>query len=262
MLPSAPSPAISPLVNASRWLLTLACATTLALAPARAAVLIHEYALRGSLADRLGGPSLVSLGGQITALGYVFAANQGLVFASPTIATANYSLEFSFNLATVSGDRKLLDFQGLTSNLGLYVRNGLLDLVTGSSGGAQIITAGTDAHVVLTRNATSGLVNGYVNGQLSFSFTDTASVTVPGGANPAFRFFVDDLVTNQAEASGGRANYFRVFNGALTQADVGALFAGGPPQAVPEPSTYALLSVGGIVMAVTALRRRRRCARG
>lgn len=242
-------------MNASRWLLTFAGATTLALLPARAAVLIHEYALQGSLTDRLGGPSLTSLGGQITGLGYVFAANQGLAFSSPTISTANYSLEFSFRLDTVAGNRKLLDFQGLASNLGVYARGGLMDILPGTSSGAQIITAGNNAHVVVTRNGTTGVVSGYVNGQLSFVYTDTTSATIPSGS---FRFLMDDNVTSQTEASGGTMNYLRVFNGVLTQTEVGALFAGGPPQAVPEPSTYALLSVGGIVMAVTALRRRRR----
>ena len=244
-------------MNAPRWLPLLACATTLAFVPARAAVLVHEFALRGSLLDSVGNTPLVSLGGQITALGYVFAANQGLTFSSPTLSSVNYSLEFSFKLDTVSGDRKLVDFASLTSNLGVYDRNGVLNFFPSSAPGPQIITAGTNVHVVITRNSSTGVVSGYVNGQLSFSFTDTTSAAAANGTNGAFRFFIDDLVTSQTEASGGTVNYMRFYNGALTQSEVTALFAAGPPLVVPEPSTYALLSVGGIVMALTALRRRR-----
>ena len=249
---------MSPLVNASRRLLTLACAAALAPAPARAAVLVHEYALRGTLNNSAGNTPLIALGGQITALGYVFAANQGLTFSNQALNPVNYSLEFSFKLDVVTGDRKLVDFQSLTSNLGVYDRNGVLNFFPNSAPGPQIITAGTNVHVVVTRDNASGTVAGYVNGQLSFSFNDTNSAATANGPNGAFRFFIDDLVTDQTQASGGTVNYMRFFNGALTQSEVGALFAAGPPLAVPEPSTYALLSVGGIVLAVAALRRRRR----
>lgn len=243
-------------MNAPRWLLPLVCATTLAFVPARAAVLVHEYALLGSLNDRVGNTPLTALGGQITALGYVFAANQGLTFSSPTLSPVNYSLEFSFKLDTVAGNRKLVDFQSLTSNQGLYVHNGALDFLVSATTG-PIIAAQTNVHLVLTRDNPTSLVSVYVNGQFGFSFSDTGSLATANGPNGAFRFFVDDLVTSQTEASGGTVNYMRFFNGALTSGEVSALFAAGPPQAVPEPSTYALLSVGGIVMAVTALRRRR-----
>ena len=242
-------------MNAPRWLLALACATTLALLPARAAVLVHEFALRGSLNDSVGTTPLTSLGGQISALGYVFAANQGLAFSSPSLSPINYSLEFSFKLDTVAGNRKLVDFASLTSNTGVYDSNGVITFSPNASTGSQIISAGTNVHVVITRNSATGVVSGYVNGQLSFSFTDT---TLAATASTGFRFFIDDLITSQTEASGGTVNYMRFYNGALTQGEVTSLFAAGPPLAVPEPSTYALLSVGGIVMAVTALRRRRR----
>jgi hypothetical protein len=246
---------MSAAMNAPRWLLLLACATTLAFVPARAAVLVHEFALRGTLNDSVGTTPLTSLGGQITALGYVFAANQGLAFSSPSLSPINYSLEFSFRLDTVAGNRKLVDFTALASNFGVYDTSGVISFPPNLSSGSQIITPGTNVHVVITRNSATGVVSGYVNGQLSFSFTDTALAAT---ALTGFRFFVDDIITSQTEASGGTVNYMRFYNGALTQGEVTSLFAAGPPLAVPEPSTYALLSVGGIVMAVTALRRRRR----
>ncbi len=257
MLPNALSPATSAPVNVPRWLLTLACATTLALVPVRAAVLVHEFALRGTLSDSVANTPLTSFGGQITALGYVFAANQGLALSNPSLSPVNYSLEFSFKLDTVSGNRKLVDFANLASNFGVYDTSGVISFPPNASSGSQLITAGTNVHVVITRNSTTGVVSGYVNGQLSFSFADTTSAATPSGGS-GFRFFVDDLVTNQTEASGGTVNYMRFYNGALTQGEVTSLFAAGPPLAVPEPSTYALLSIGGIVIAVTALRRRRR----
>jgi hypothetical protein len=145
-LPTRAGPPASRFVNFSRWLPTLACATTLALAPARAAVLIHEYSLRGSFADSAGNTPLTAFGGQISALGYTFAANQGLILASPTISPVNYSLEFSFRLDSVAGGQKLVDFKSLDTNDGLYVRDGRIGFFAASAPGPVIIPDARQRH--------------------------------------------------------------------------------------------------------------------
>ena len=79
-------------VGPFRHLLPLVGLILLLLSPARSAVLIHDYTLRGTLADSLPGPALVAMGGQITALGYVAVQSQGLKLTSPTLTVANYML--------------------------------------------------------------------------------------------------------------------------------------------------------------------------
>jgi hypothetical protein len=245
-------------VSPALRIFVLLSAVVLAALPSRAAVLIHEYALRGSLNDNLNNTSLVGLGGQITALGYVFATNQGLTLTSPLLTPSSYSLEFSFRLNETSGYRKIADFQGLVADAGLYQLSGNLAFFPAITSGVTDFASGSVVHVVLTRDASTQVVTGYVNGQQRFSFVDTGQLAVATGPNNRLTFFVDDRVTGSNEASGGTLNYLRVFNGALTAGEVGTLAAAGPPLAIPEPTTVALLSVGGAVIWWTRRRSRDR----
>ncbi len=232
------------------------CGLLLLQMPLRAAVLIHEYALRGTLEDNLGGSVLTAIGGQITDLGYVFSANQGIAFSSRSFTPSNYSVEFSFKLTTTTGSTKLLDFHHLTTEAGLYQNNGSLAFSPSAPGAGVDFSAGENVHVVLTREASTSLVVGYVNGVQQFSFVDSAALASPPGFSNKLNFFVSDL--SNAQASGGTLNYLRIFNGALTGSDVSALFAGGPPIAVPEPSTFVLITLGGATLALVSRRNRKR----
>lgn len=229
----------------------LLCGLVLLHLPLGAAILIHDYALRGSLDDRLGGNPLTALGGQITSLGYVFAENQGLSFSSRDLTAANYSLELSFRFDNPAGASKIIDFHNLTSDPGLYQTNGKLAFSPAATANVPDFTAGIDLHIVLTRDAATDVVTAYVNGEQRFSFVDNLSLATPPGFSNKLNFFVDD----QVNASGGTANYLRVFNGALTGAEVSALFAAGYPNAVPEPSTFILLTIGTAALAYTSRRR-------
>ena len=234
----------------------LVCGLVLLHVPAGAAVLIHEYALRGSTHDNLGGDALSTLGGQITALGYVFAANQGLGFSSRDFTPTHYSIELSFKLDSIRGTTKIIDFHNLTADAGLYQQDGRLEFSPSASASALDFTSGTDVHVVLTLDGTSNLVTAYVNGQQRFSFYDKQLLAAPPGFSNKPTFFVND--SNEANASGGTANYLRIFNGALTAGEVNALFAAGAPIAVPEPSTLVLLTIGSLTAVVASRRRRNR----
>lgn len=232
------------------------CWLALVAAPAHAATLIHEYALRGTLDDNRGGPALNSLGGQITSLGYVFAANQGLTLSSPVLSATDFSLEFSFKFDATSGYRKIADFHGLADDSGFYQLNGNLNFYPVATAGQTDFAPGTDVHVVLTRDGATNIVTGYVNGQQRFTFLDDGPRATITAANTTLNFFVDDFATSQREASGGTANYLRVYNGALSATEVSNLYAAGAPLAIPEPGTAALLAFGAAVM-LTAARRSR-----
>jgi hypothetical protein len=232
----------------------LLCGLVLLHLPARAAILIHEYALRGSLEDTFGGNPLTALGGQITDLGYVFAANQGLAFSSRLFTPKDYTIELSFRFDTTIAASKIIDFHHLTAESGLYQRNGTLAFRPAGTTRFSDFVPGTNVHVVLTRDGATDLVTAYVNGQQRFSFCDDLSLAAPPGLSNKLSFFVGD----KFNASGGTADYLRIFNGALTASEVSALFAAVPPMVVPEPSTLILLTTGTLALALTWRRRRNR----
>lgn len=246
------------IVGPLRHLLALVCGLALFALPGRAAVLLHEYALRGSLADTRGGPSLTALGGQVTALGYVFSSSQGVSISAPSLTPADYSLEFSFRLNSTTGSMKLLDLHSLADNSGLYQADGRLGFDPITKAQTQNVAAGSNVHVVLTRNSSTNLVSAFVNGQLAFSFNDTAGTAIVS-ASRQFLLFRDQFTANPTSvAASGTLNYVRVFNGALTSSEVATLFAAGPPAVVPEPSTVALWLTGLGVLVFSAHRRRKR----
>jgi hypothetical protein len=233
-------------VGRTRRIIPITCLLALLFVPARSAVLIHEYALRGTLADNLGGPALTSLGGEITALGYIFAANQGLSLTNSLLTPANYSLEFSLKLDSVAGTTKLVDFHNRADNTGLYQTQDRLTFIPSGAATAGGIAAATNVHVVLTRDGATNVVTVFVNGQVGFSFLDTSLEATH--RNDRLYFLTNDLFMSSAgDASGGTLNYLRLFNGALTSAEVSTLFSAGPPLAIPEAPIAVLFSIGLVV---------------
>jgi hypothetical protein len=241
--------------------LTAAAALGAAL-PVAAQTATHVYHLDGSLADAKGGPSLVGLGGTTGPSGYTFAANKGLTLAN-AIDPHVYSLELAFSFDDVSGFRKVLDFQGRSSDHGLYVNHGALTFFGVSvPRGPEVFQPGQAAHLVLTRDA-SKQFTAYVNGIARFSFTDTFDRAVFSAPGSLVSLFVDDLARgNASEASGGAADYLRVYDVALTGEQVTVRYRNGdtdPPPPVttaPEPATVTLLATGVLALAVGARRRR------
>ena len=213
-----------PAVNALRMgFLTVMATLAVTVGRAQTAVLIDEYALRGTLNDNLGGPSLTTVlfsgvAGAITPNGYVFGSNQGLMLISPTLDPSNYSIELSFSISATSGYRKLIDFKNLTADAGFYNLNTALNFYPVITGVAGDFASNVDVHVVLTRDSESGTVTGYVNGLQRFSFNDASSLAVFSTSDHRAIFMVDDFATGQNEVSGGTLNYLRIYNGVLTPA--------------------------------------------
>jgi len=248
-------------VNPVRSCVLLGCVFAAGFAPAHAQVLVGEFPLHGSLNNNLAGGAALTLvpfngsPGQVTPAGYVFGANQGLSFTSPSFTPASYSLEFSFNFTSVSGWTKIADFSDLVSDIGFYQLNGDLNFYNVVDSGVADFSNGGTVDVVLTRDVATGTLTGYVNGHQRFLFVDSSSLAVTSAPGNKLVFFVDDAATGQREASGGTLNYLRIYDGALSSAQVSALFAAGAPLAVPEASTALLLCLG---VAGLALARRRR----
>ncbi len=187
-----------------------------------AAVLIHDYQFNGDFTDSLAGPALVPLNGTgtLSLTNYSFAAGQGLSLSSGLPSAGDYSIVADFSFASTSGYRKIVDFKTQTSDSGLYNLSTALNFFPVITGTAGAFAANVTASMALTRDGTSNQVTGYVNGVQQITFTDGSSLAVFTGANSEIRFFIDDEATSGSEASAGVVERIRIYNGALTAAEV------------------------------------------
>jgi len=224
-------------------------ASAVLFASTASADLIRDYELNGSLADSASsGIDITNNGGALGATGITFGANQG-----PTVTGFDlsvYTIVTSFDLTSVNGFRKLIDFKNGASDDGLYTENGDLDFFDSAFGPNGIIGAGATVQVALTRDA-SGIVTGYVNGVEQISFDDSSSALAVTSSDDVLNFFQDDRATGGREASDGFVDYVQIYNTALSGSDIAALNGG-----VPEPATWAMMILG-LGGAGAALRRRR-----
>ena len=145
---------------------------------------------------------------------------------------ASYSIELSFNFSNVGGDRRILDFKNLSTDTGLYTDNSALMFFISNFPNSQVIIGpsgafvpGQDVQLVFTRDAISGTVVGYINGAQQISFTDASGLAIFSATDNIIQFFIDDTF----EASAGVVDRIRIYDGALTGAQVTDLFNGGPP---------------------------------
>jgi hypothetical protein len=226
---------VSALLGLAAALLSLASAPS-------ASAQTHIYTLNNTYADSNGGPSLVPVSnggtGTLSTSGYTFGKDQGLSLSNAIPTGGTFSIDLTFSLTDLSGYKKLIDFHNLTTDDGLYLLNGQLNFfpVTGSPG-PTVLAANQSVTVDLTRDGTTKLVTGSINGVQQFSFTDTTNLAVfdqPGGL--AY-FFVDDNATSQNEAGPGT----------VTRITITA-------SPVPEASTTVslgllALGLGGLVVA-------------
>jgi hypothetical protein len=172
-----------------------------------------------------------------------FPLSSGVQMPFGVIPTNSYSIAILFRLETVDGYRRLVDFSTGTTDRGLYNLNGQLNfypLVTGS-GAPPPIAANGYAQVVLTRDAATSRVVGYVDGRQAIAFDDTAGDAVFLPDTPV-RFFKDDSVVGGEESAGAVAR-IRVYDGALTAAEVAAI-SGRTLETLPLPELGREVNVG------------------
>ncbi len=167
-----------------------------------------------------------------------FPQGNGLQLSPTTgvVSNGTYTIVVLFEFDSVDGYRRIVDFKNGTSDNGLYVRNGNLEFYPRAVGTGTPIAANTYVQVVLTRNS-SGTVVGYVDGSQQFSFSDTSNDAVID-ANNALRFFRDNESNGDTtEHSAGSVARIRLYGGALTASEVGALDR-------LEPTTFTVNSTG------------------
>lgn len=227
----------------------------------------HVFNLNGTLADELGGPSLVAEGGTLTDAGYTFAANQGLtlsnVFHSGVNANDPWSIVLHYSLEDLSAFAKVIDFHNLSStcfsfhfsDCGFFNGNWThadqpvwYANAYGQEGAYAENVMGT---TVFERNSV-GTVKVYVNGVLQFTDGDNAhQQAVFYGADNIARFFEDP----GTQASGGFVDYIATYDYALSGDE--ALAISENLSAVPEPASLVLFSSGLLLVAGVVRRRNR-----
>jgi hypothetical protein len=208
-------------------LLGLTALVSFAFANPAHATLLHNYDLNGSLTDSLGGPSLTAHGGVLGAAGYSFGANQGLSLGGLNLATDGaYEIEMGFSLDDTNGYRKIIDFSGLASDLGLYALSSSLNFYPVVSGSSGVIPSSQMVNLMIART-TTGSVSASVDGVPQFSFIDSTGIALSNLLN----FFIDDFATGQREASAGYVDYIRISGT-------------GSVSAVPLPAALPLLAMG------------------
>lgn len=201
------------------------------------AVLTHHYDLNGTLADRLGGPSLVSHGGSLGSERYTFAANQGLRLEGALEDTGSFSIEVVAQLDSLDPFfKKLIDFEDLSSDYGLYVSGGAMQLYPGGTGmGGEVVTANTDFHFALTRDGATGETKVYFNGEWQQTYFGFYSDVAISWGN-ILTFFEDDFATGQYEAGTGSVDRILIYHGALSDDQVLGLLNEPPVVGVDQAS--------------------------
>jgi hypothetical protein len=201
------------------------------------AAVAADFRFRGSLdgsdvsASSAGGrvPTLVPTGGGMgfetetvrgrppgTVLTISAAGGLVLPHAATIVGSEGYAIELLFRLDTITGYRKLIDFDGGASDRGLYVRDGCLEFFDVAASARPSVAADRYAHVVMTRDGRARVI-GYVDGLARLSFVDQGGLASIGGQG--LRFFGDDRVTGGIEAPSGSIARVRLYDGPIGPLD-------------------------------------------
>lgn len=210
---------------------------------------MKSYDFNGGLSDSLGnGNDLVASGGTTSGGRYHFGDDQGLRLTDALSDTSNYGIEFRFRFDDdVSGYGKLIDFQDLASDDGLYVLNNQVNFYpVGTTGG--LMNAGTDYTVGVERK--NDIVSVFLDGTLLFDFLDDTGFYAVSGGN-ILNFFQDDTPVS-GESFAGSVDFVRIHTDSST--------FGQSPAAVPEPLSATVWGVG-LIGAFIARRRKASASR-
>jgi hypothetical protein len=190
---------------------------------------VHRYRLSGSYSDDFGGPALRSHGGTFDASAYRFKPNEGLSL-SGVMPIAVYTIDAMVAIDDLTQWRKLIDFKALAIEPGVYVNDAKFSFVErAESAGTPIIAqslpmlrAREFTELTIVREA-NGRITGYIDRAPAFSIVDSFEAGTFTGPGSVVYFVMDDTQTNRVEASSGSIRDIRIWDVALTDAEVGAL---------------------------------------
>jgi Concanavalin A-like lectin/glucanases superfamily len=234
--------------------------------PASAATLQADYRFTHTLdSSCCGAPALTSIG--LGANGFsddTVAGVQRTVLTFPVanglelpvgavIPVDSYTIAVRFRFDVLDGFRRIIAVKDATLNGGLYNFNGQLNFYPAAtgSGNPPPFAPGAYAQAIVTRDAATEEVVGYVNGHKEISFIDGNDDATVGPAG-VLRFFKDDDSVGGEESAGAVAR-IRLWDGPLTTAQVAALDVADLP--VPELGEEVNVGpVSGTVLVATRAR--------
>lgn len=261
------------------------CAATLAPSASAFASEIATYRLQNSLAaDQLTAPALIALNGgafavdpnvlgqsrtvysRYTSNGAASSAQSALRLDTSSLGLTanNYAVEVLFTFTDTSDPRGGSSYRRVVNSFdpgqlqdpGFYVGppgNELNIYQSGPHAGGPSLLDGTYYDVVLSVSPTGE--RAFLNGSLATSWVGTPDAI----ASHYLTFFQDESY----EYGNGKVALIRVFNGALSDADVLAVNNNGNPfpASIPEPGTSSLFGLGITCLAALARRRRNSTSR-
>ena len=192
--------------------------------------------------------------GSGTSVSFSTANNQIVVPDSASLSlTSDFSIAVWINPIDDSGSARNIVAKGgnaayryrLSGNEGqwMLLNDGAgsppYQLFNGAAG--TIVTNGAWNHIAVTTDFTANELKFYLNGNLA----DTKTITETGVVDTAGDFLIGNYIAGNAESYRGLMDDLRIYDHALSVGEVSAL--------VPEPSSLALLSLSGLLIA----RRRR-----
>ncbi|MCB0696313.1 MAG: T9SS type A sorting domain-containing protein [Chitinophagaceae bacterium] len=137
---------------------------------------------------------------------YNFDKGCGLVFIDSAgfLASGSYTIELYFKLDSIKGYKKIIDFDSMHKDPGMYNQNGKLVMYSKFTSTDSFFANGKYQYVAVTRNAGSKNVTLYYNDTLAGSLNDNSDQYVMD-SNKVLIFFRDDNGTNNEQTSGAVA---------------------------------------------------------
>lgn len=135
---------------------------------------------------------------------YNFDKGCGLVFsdsASNLLSSGSYTIELYFRLDTITGYKKLVDFDSLGADAGFYNQNGKLVMYNKLTNTDSTIGAGKFEYAAITRDGSTKDMYIYHNNKVIGMLNDNTDQYIYG-AEKLLIFFNDDKGTNGEQSSG------------------------------------------------------------
>ena len=186
---------------------------------------------------------------------YRFDKGCGLTYNDATknfITAGTYTIELYFKLDTISGYKKLVDFDSLKVDAGLYNQSGKIVLYPNLTSADSFVGAGVYQYVAISRDGSTKKMYVSANGKSVGTYTDNTDQYKLSTAK-LLTFFQDDKSTNGEQSNGTVAmiqisNYVidsNTIKGNFSQLnhtlEVGALSTGpGSMQIYPNPAGSSL----------------------
>jgi hypothetical protein len=143
----------------------------------------------------------------VTKKTYRFDKGCGLVYNDATknfIASGSYTIELYFRLDTIAGYKKLVDFDSMKQDPGIYNQTGRIVLYPSFTSVDSFIGAGVWQYLAITRNGSNKYMYINAKGKSAGTYIDVAD-QYKLGVNKLLTFFRDDKTTNGEQSKGAVA---------------------------------------------------------